>query len=160
MPCPRCGSALGPEQDWCLECGAPARTRLAPTPNWQLPTVAVGAMIALAGALLAFAFVKLTGDDPSPAGTTPAAVVETTATAAAPATGSTVTTSKRSTGTSSAKRTSTATTSVAARTTTSRSTTPSRERTTETTAPSRTTTAATMPRTRTIIEAQVPEPPD
>ena len=35
--CPRCSSPIGPEQDWCLECGAPARTRLAPTPNWRLP---------------------------------------------------------------------------------------------------------------------------
>ena len=41
MRCPRCSAPIGPEQDWCLECGAPARTRLAPTPNWQLPTVAI-----------------------------------------------------------------------------------------------------------------------
>lgn len=78
MRCPRCSSPLGAEQDWCLECGAPARTRLAPTPNWQLPTVAIGTIIAIAGALLAFAFVKLTNDDDVPtAGTTPTAVVET-----------------------------------------------------------------------------------
>ncbi|HEV2775674.1 MAG TPA: hypothetical protein VGV90_08795 [Solirubrobacteraceae bacterium] len=78
MPCPRCSSPIGPEQDWCLECGAPARTRLAPTPNWQLPTVAIGTIIAIAGALLAFAFVKLTNDDDVPAaGTTPTAVVPT-----------------------------------------------------------------------------------
>jgi hypothetical protein len=77
MRCPRCSSAIGPEQDWCLECGAPARTRLAPTPNWQLPTAAIGAIVALAGALLAFAFVKLTSDDDIPAGTTPTAVVQT-----------------------------------------------------------------------------------
>ncbi len=55
MRCPRCSSPVGPDQDWCLECGAPARTRLAPTPNWQLPTVAIGAVVALAGALLALA---------------------------------------------------------------------------------------------------------
>jgi len=77
MRCPRCSSPVGPEQDWCLECGAPARTRLAPTPNWQLPTIAIAAIVALAGALLAFAFVKLTSDDNVPAGTTPTAVVET-----------------------------------------------------------------------------------
>ena len=63
MRCPRCSSPVGPEQDWCLECGAPARTRLAPTPNWQLPTVAIATIIAIAGALLAFAFVKLTDDN-------------------------------------------------------------------------------------------------
>ena len=77
MRCPRCSSPVGPEQDWCLECGAPARTRLAPTPNWQLPTVAIGTIIAIAGALLAFAFVKLTNDDDVAAGTTPTAVVPT-----------------------------------------------------------------------------------
>jgi hypothetical protein len=78
IPCPRCSAPIGPDQDWCLECGAPARTRLAPTPNWQLPTVAIGAIVAIAGALLAFAFVRLTSDDGgAPAGTTPAAVVET-----------------------------------------------------------------------------------
>ena len=53
-----------------MECGAPARTRLAPTPNWQLPTVALGALMLVAGALFAFAFVKLTGDDDAPAATT------------------------------------------------------------------------------------------
>lgn len=77
ISCPRCASPIGPEQDWCLECGAPARTRLAPTPNWRIPTVAIGAIIAIAGALLAFAFVKLTSDDDIAAGTTPTAVVET-----------------------------------------------------------------------------------
>lgn len=77
LRCPRCGATVGPEQDWCLECGAPARTRLAPTPNWQLPTVAIGAMVLLAGALLAFAFARLTGDEGTVAGTTPTAVVQT-----------------------------------------------------------------------------------
>ncbi len=80
LRCPRCSATVGPDQDWCLECGAPARTRLAQTPNWQLPTVAIGAIILIAGAMLAFAFVKLTDDDGEPAGTTPAPV----ATAAPP----------------------------------------------------------------------------
>jgi hypothetical protein len=75
--CPRCSAQIGPDQDWCLECGAPARTRLAPTPNWRLPTVAIGAVVLVAGALLAFAFVKLTNDNGAPAGTTPSAVVDT-----------------------------------------------------------------------------------
>lgn len=75
--CPRCSATIGPEQDWCLECGAPARTRLAPTPNWRLPTAAIGAIVLLAGVLLAFAFVRLTDDGGVPAGTTPTAVLET-----------------------------------------------------------------------------------
>jgi hypothetical protein len=93
MRCPRCSSPIGPDQDWCLECGAPARTRLAPTPNWQLPTVAIGAIVVIAGALLAFAFVKLTNDNgTAPAGTTPSAVVETSpAGAAAPPVATTAT---------------------------------------------------------------------
>ncbi len=88
LRCPRCSATVGPEQDWCLECGAPARTRLAPTPNWQLPTVAVAAIVLLAGALLAFAFVRLTDDGASAVGTTPTAVFQTappTTTAPAPA---------------------------------------------------------------------------
>jgi hypothetical protein len=76
--CPRCTAPIGPEQDWCLECGAPARTRLAQTPNWRLPTVAIAAVVLLAGALLAFAFVKLTNDNGAPAGTTPTAAVQAT----------------------------------------------------------------------------------
>jgi hypothetical protein len=80
LRCPRCSSPVGPEQDWCLECGAPARTRLAQTPNWQLPTVAIGAIVLIAGAMLAFAFVKLTSDD----GGTPAATTATTPAVVAP----------------------------------------------------------------------------
>jgi hypothetical protein len=63
LRCPRCGAGLGPEQDWCLECGAPARTRLAPTPNWRLPIAAVAVIVLLAGVALAFAFTRLTRDD-------------------------------------------------------------------------------------------------
>ncbi len=84
LRCPRCSATLGPDQDWCLECGAPARTRLAPTPNWQLPTVAIGAIVLLAGVLLAYAFVTLTSDDDAPAGTTPTAVFETAPPAGVP----------------------------------------------------------------------------
>jgi hypothetical protein len=63
LRCPRCGASVAPEQDWCLECGAPARTRLAPTPNWRAPIAAVAIVILLAGAALAFAFTSLTRDD-------------------------------------------------------------------------------------------------
>jgi len=63
LRCPRCGSTVGPEQDWCLECGAPARTRLAPTPNWRLPVLALAAIVVVAGLALAIAFTTLTKDD-------------------------------------------------------------------------------------------------
>jgi hypothetical protein len=63
LSCPRCGAEVGPEQDWCLECGAPARTRLAATPNWRLPIAAIAVVVALAGLALALAFNSLTSDD-------------------------------------------------------------------------------------------------
>lgn len=63
LRCPRCGSYVAPEQDWCLECGAPARTRLAPTPNWRVPIAVVLVVVLLAGLALALAFTSLTSDD-------------------------------------------------------------------------------------------------
>jgi hypothetical protein len=63
LRCPRCGAHVAPEQDWCLECGAPARTRLAPTPNWRAPIALVAVVVLLAGLALSFAFTSLTSDD-------------------------------------------------------------------------------------------------
>jgi len=63
IPCPRCGAAVGPEQDWCLTCGAAARTRLAPTPNWRLPVGALAGVALIAAIALALAFVSITRDD-------------------------------------------------------------------------------------------------
>lgn len=63
IACPRCGAAVGPDQDWCLECGAAARTQLAPTPNWRLPILLVSVVVVLALAGLAAAFVVLTDED-------------------------------------------------------------------------------------------------
>jgi hypothetical protein len=87
--CPLCGTPLSPEQDWCLHCGAAARTRLAATPNWKAPiaTIAVVAVIALG--VLAAALVKLAGGSGSssapatttittPAASTPVAPAATT----------------------------------------------------------------------------------
>jgi hypothetical protein len=63
MPCPRCGATLRDDQDWCVECGAAARTRIARTPNWKLPIAALGVLLALAGSAAAFAFVRLSDTD-------------------------------------------------------------------------------------------------
>jgi hypothetical protein len=63
LRCARCGATVGPEQDWCLECGAPARTRLAPTPNWRLPIAFLAVVALVAGLALAVAFTTLTKDD-------------------------------------------------------------------------------------------------
>jgi hypothetical protein len=70
--CPLCGSSLDPRQDWCLSCGAAARTRLAATPNWRAPIAAIAVAAALALGVLAAALVKLAGDSGSgaPASTT------------------------------------------------------------------------------------------
>lgn len=60
--CPLCGAPLAPDQEWCLNCGAAARTRLAATPNWQGPAVALAVVALLALAVLAAAIIKLVGD--------------------------------------------------------------------------------------------------
>lgn len=63
LRCPRCAADVAPEQDWCLVCGAAARTRLAPTPNWKLPVTVLATIALLAGLALALAFAELTKDD-------------------------------------------------------------------------------------------------
>lgn len=59
--CPLCGASMRAEQDWCLRCGAAARTRLAATPRWRPPLVLLGAFMVLALAALTVALVALTG---------------------------------------------------------------------------------------------------
>ena len=61
--CPRCSAELAPAQDWCLQCGLAARTRLAPTPDWRIPLIAAIVAALLGAGGLAFAFVELTSDD-------------------------------------------------------------------------------------------------
>jgi hypothetical protein len=93
--CPLCGSPLAPTQDWCLRCGAAARTRLAAAPRWKALVVLLATVTLLALGVLAAALVKLVGDSgsssppssarslASPAGV-PATVPTTSAPAAAP----------------------------------------------------------------------------
>ncbi len=59
--CPLCNAPLRPDQDWCLSCGAAARTRLAAPPRWKALAIAVAAIALLAFAVLAAALVRLTG---------------------------------------------------------------------------------------------------
>jgi hypothetical protein len=79
--CPLCGAPLDPEQDWCLNCGAAARTRLAATPNWRAPAVTVAVIAVLALGVLAAALVKLAGGSGS--STTPPVTTTVTTPAAA-----------------------------------------------------------------------------
>ena len=85
VPCPRCGEILSPAQDWCLNCGDPARTVIAPTPRWRWPLALLAALALLALGVLTAAFVGLSADDPPPA-ITRTQTVTTQPTAGAPAT--------------------------------------------------------------------------
>jgi hypothetical protein len=64
IPCPRCGELLASDQQWCLRCGDPARTVIAPTPRWRRPLLAIAALSVLALGALTAAFIALTDDDP------------------------------------------------------------------------------------------------
>jgi hypothetical protein len=59
--CPLCDAPLHPDEDWCLRCGCAARTRLAPTPNWRPPMIALAVVMGLSLAVLAVALVDLAG---------------------------------------------------------------------------------------------------
>jgi hypothetical protein len=95
--CPLCGTPLDPEQEWCLRCGAAARTRLAASPAWKTPVVALAVLVALSLGVIAAALVKLAGGSghsvtvpttitvTTPA-TTPTATVPTTTTPTSPGT--------------------------------------------------------------------------
>lgn len=93
--CPRCGTALGDEQAWCLECGLAARTRVHPPPSWRVPIALTCVVLALLAAGIAVALVTLLDTPetaPAPttvvvpaASTPPATTVPTTTTPAATA---------------------------------------------------------------------------
>jgi hypothetical protein len=83
--CPLCGGALDPAQDWCLRCGAAARTRLAASPNWRAPLLALALVALLALGVLAAALVKLAGDTGSSARTITSSVAAPAAATSTPA---------------------------------------------------------------------------
>jgi septal ring-binding cell division protein DamX len=57
--CRRCGATLGPDQEWCLACGAAVRTEVARPRGWRLPLVLAAAVVALAIAAAVLAIVEL-----------------------------------------------------------------------------------------------------
>ena len=63
IACPHCGRPVQGDQDWCLSCGAAARTRLARTPAWRVPLVVAAVTAVVALLLLTWAFVALTRDE-------------------------------------------------------------------------------------------------
>jgi hypothetical protein len=54
-----CSAPLAPDQDWCLHCGAAARTRLSATPNWKIPLAVVIVIAVLLVGILAASLVAL-----------------------------------------------------------------------------------------------------
>jgi hypothetical protein len=103
--CPLCGAPLDPTQEWCLNCGAAARTRLAAPTNWRAPIVAIAVLATLALGVLAAALVKLSGGSETTKAvapvtrtivvattpTTPGAIPTTTTGAVVPGTPTTIT---------------------------------------------------------------------
>ena len=68
--CPVCNAALAPTQSWCLECGAAARTRIAPTPRWR-PLALIAALAALLAIIaIGLAVARLVRDSSSSPATT------------------------------------------------------------------------------------------
>src|SRR5881398_1582275 len=79
--CPRCGSTLGPDQEWCLACGAAAETEVAEPRGWRVPIVLGGGLglLALLGVILLIVALANGPDKLAPGTPTP------TPSAAAPA---------------------------------------------------------------------------
>lgn len=67
--CARCGAALHPGQEWCLECGAAARTRIAGPRGWRFPMLLAGLVALLAGAGVAVWLVSLSDNATTQAST-------------------------------------------------------------------------------------------
>ncbi len=141
LACPRCGELLASEQDWCLRCGDPARTVIAPTPRWRRPIVALIAVSALALGVLAAAFVGITNNNQPPARTLTRTITTQPGQPLPPGVTpapTTVTTTTTTPATTTAPSTQTATTQTATTATTTFTTT---TLTTTTPAPTTTTTA-------------------
>jgi len=60
--CPRCGSDLTPDQDWCLNCGADVGSTIATPPSWRGPVALVAGLLAVAVIALILALVELAGN--------------------------------------------------------------------------------------------------
>lgn len=60
--CDRCGAAMAPGQDWCLECGTAAPGRLGGRPGWRAAATVVGLTLVLAGGAVAASYAALSSD--------------------------------------------------------------------------------------------------
>jgi septal ring-binding cell division protein DamX len=107
--CRRCGSALGPAQEWCLACGAAVTTTVAPPRGWRAPIALAGALAVLALAAIVLAIVALARGPEQVAQVQPTATPAPTASAVAPP-GATVTPAPSASPSASASPTATPTT--------------------------------------------------
>ncbi len=57
--CPLCGAGLQGAQQWCMRCGAAARTRLAATPRWWVPVLILATVSVVAIGVLIASLTKL-----------------------------------------------------------------------------------------------------
>ncbi len=78
--CPRCGSVLAPDQEWCLACGAAADTEVVEARGWRVPLYLGGGLAALAVIGVVLAILALAnqkeeqpgqGANPSPSAVAP-----------------------------------------------------------------------------------------
>jgi ribosomal protein S27AE len=69
--CPRCGSAMAPDQEWCLACGAAATTEVAEPRGWRVPVMLSGALVLLGVIGVILAIVALSGGSEKLAQATP-----------------------------------------------------------------------------------------
>ena len=83
--CPRCGSALAQEQEWCLACGAAADTEVVEARGWRVPLYLGGGLAALAviGVILAILALASSNEEVTPTPTPTASAVPPGATPAA-----------------------------------------------------------------------------
>ena len=82
--CPRCGTPMTEEQEWCLACGAAVGTRIVAAPGWRAPIAIAGAIVAVAAIAVAIAIVQLADDTGEVAQNPPAASPTPTAQTPAP----------------------------------------------------------------------------
>src|SRR4051812_15135833 len=81
--CPRCGSTLAADQEWCLACGAAAGTEVVEARGWRVPIYLGGGLVALAvlGVVLAIAALSSDKQAQNPTPTPQASAVPPAATA-------------------------------------------------------------------------------
>ena len=93
--CPRCGSAMSEEQEWCLACGAAVGTRVVAAPGWRAPIVIAGVVLVVAAIAVAIAIVQLADDTgvvaQNPPASSPTAVTPTPVPTATPEPGAAIT---------------------------------------------------------------------